>query len=86
MFTGTWISHTWQSWSQTFQPSMDVLGKFITSIFGDSTYTTLGTDLSDAMFLSIFANILTLITCIGIVVMAVKGIKRVFSIFFMGIR
>lgn len=70
------------------QSVLDALGTFVTSIFSDGNYTTLGTDLfyNSINIFYVTSLILALITSIGIVVLAVKGIKRVFGVFFMGIR
>ena len=91
MFTGTWTNYQWQYWINYnhIKENVSLLGTFITSIFGDNQMTNLG-DLFNAnmeqSLLNIVCFILALITSIGIVVLAVKGIKKVFGVFFMGIR
>ena len=98
MFTGEWVGNTSNNMLQsTFTPILKELGTFITSIFGDNQMTNFGETLSSYTsfgsnavgvpnYLLLISLVLALITSIGIVVMAVKGVKKAFGIFFMGIR
>lgn len=95
MFTGRWRAITLENMNSILKPIANAIGEFITSIFGDNvSFSTLGdilfsgTNLDTTIpnSLALVAFILALITSIGIVVMAVKGIKKVFGIFFYGVK
>lgn len=94
MLTGFWTNFDYGSIFQSgtantaLKNVLNSFGKLLTSIFSDGlTYDTLGNDfINGGNVISLLAFVLALITSIGIVVVAVKGIKRVFGVFFMGIR
>lgn len=90
MFTGTWVNNSWSDIYYNAGQAFNSLGTFITSIFGDGNFNGLG----DALFanndriglLMILSLVLATITSIGIVVVATKGIKKLFTVFFYGVR
>ena len=91
MFTGSWTYYSNPNWIyQLIKNGVNGLGIFITSIFGDNTTYTgfadniLGSNLEGLY--GIVALVLATITSIGIVIMAVKGVKKAFGIFFGLIR
>ena len=97
MFTGTWANTNTSTIMQIMTKILNAFGIWTSSLFNnvDTPMSTLGdtifgispyTSITYQNIYVLVAFILALITCIGIVVMAVKGIKRVFSIFFMPIR
>lgn len=94
LFKGSWTLYTFTEITLTTKTILNGLGTFLTSIFNDNanTYDTLGETIVGSTFnnipniLSLCALILALITSIGIVVMAVKGVKKAFGIFFGHIR
>jgi hypothetical protein len=96
MFSGQWSNVSWTQlfWQEStpntnMKNGLNSLGKLLTSIFNDGAdaVTTFGNEMmNQGTIISLVSFVLALITSIGIVVMAVKGIKRVFGVFFMGIR
>lgn len=96
MFTGRWNNIPGVlSYTAVLKDIFNGLGTFLTSIFGDAQMLNFGDVIATTTvinfveypnWLVLISFVLALITSIGIVVMAVKGIKRVFSIFFMPIR
>lgn len=95
MFSGRWNAFTLNGISTLNKTLINKLGELLTSIFNN--VSTPLNDLGDIMlsiestsnsplYLHLIALILATITSIGIVVMAVKGVKKAFGIFFMGIR
>lgn len=91
MFIGSWQLFSWADVKTHLQAPLNDIGTFLTSLFNnvDNPFSTLG----DAMFASYYpkfiylaAFVLALITSIGIVVVATKGIKKIFTVFFYGVR
>lgn len=91
MFTGVWVQNDTSAIISQITRPFNVIGKFLTSIFNnvDTPMEDLGTTLfsnNTNYMLYLVSFVLALITSIGIVVMSVKGVKKAFGIFFMGIR
>lgn len=90
MFSGVWRNYGMQTYISYLKPLFNDIGLFFTSIFGNNQMTTLGDAIfansSDFPYFALIALVLATITSISIVIMAVKGIKKAFGIFFMGIR
>lgn len=93
MFRGVWQNYTINDLKNLLTNAFNGLGTFLTSIFNDSaTMDTLGNVLFESNitgaqpYMLVTSFVLASITSIGIVVMAVKGVKKAFGIFFMGLR
>lgn len=93
MFRGTWVNYQWNTYIERLRTFFNGFGEFLTSIFNnvDTPMTTLGNTMfpssdMDFTLIILVSTILALITSIGIVVMAVKGVKKAFGIFFGHIR
>lgn len=97
MLRGTWQNIATNQIPALVKPVTNSIGEFLTSLFNnvDTPMSSLGDALFQEMatggsyympFQALVAVILALITSIGIVVMAVKGVKKAFGIFFMLMR
>ena len=88
MFLGSWSMYDLSAMNTMVNNSVTQVGRIVTSIFGDYSHqiTDLGTTFQVSDLINLTSYILALITCIGIVWLSVKGIKKVFGVFFMGIR
>lgn len=89
MFMGSWINPATRDIGLYINTLINKLGEVLTSLFNGTTSPVLdlGTTLTSSyggvpMYLSLVAFVLALITSIGIVVAAVKGIKKIFYVFF----
>lgn len=96
MFRGSWQPVTLNGISSVIKDAINAFGEILTSIFNNvnTPMTNLGDVLTQVeytytgapLYLNVVSFILALITSIGIVVVAFKGIKRIFTIFFQGVR
>lgn len=88
LFTGHWLYLDYYQVTGHMRNVFDGLGEFLTNIFGDGSYNRLGATLfdSDETLFFLISFILAIITTIGIIIVATKGIKRIFAIFFEGLR
>lgn len=101
MFRGLWFNFSLTEIQNIMKPCLNGIGSFFTSLFNDvnTPMETLGDVLTANVnlyvdgflrafptYMGLVAFVLALITSIGIVVVATKGIKKIFTVFFYGVR
>lgn len=85
MFTGTWFNYSLNDVLEYVKVTANALGQLVTSVFGDLQMTNFG-DLIYNYYPELISIVLATITSIGIVIVATKGIKKLFTVFFYGVR